>query len=96
MADCVAAGLGVTALLSAAAAPTEAAPEDVLIGFDWAKAPVDVDRATAVENNITTVMSEPAATATRAIAIVRDGLRVGEADIGLQLFHQAVRSSPTL
>lgn len=95
MADRVAAGLGVTALLSAAPAPTEAAPEDVLTAFDWAKAPVDVDRATPVENNTTTVMSEPAATATRAIAIVRDGLRVGEADIGLQLFHQANRSSPT-
>ena len=96
MADRVAAGLGVTALLSAAAAPAEAAPADVLIGCDWAHAPVDVDRATPVENNTTTVMSEPAATATRAIARMSDGLRVGEADIGLQLFHQAVRPSPTL
>ena len=94
MADAVAAGLGVTALLSAAETPTEATPADALVGPAVAKAPVDVDRATAVENNATTVMSEAAATATTAIAMVRDRLRVGGADIGLQLFHQANRSSP--
>lgn len=96
MADPVAAGLGVTALLSAAAAPTGAAPADALIEFDWAKEPVDIDRARAVENNATTVMNKPAATATIAIATERDGLRVGEADIRLQLFHQVIRPSPTL
>ena len=69
MADRVAAGLGVTALLSAAAAPTEATPADALIEFFWAEAAVDIDRVRAVENNATTVMSKPAATAATAIAM---------------------------
>jgi hypothetical protein len=69
---------------------------EVVVGVGEAETPVDDDCATVVENNPATVMSEPAANVARIIAIARDHLGVGEADIGLQLFHQSVGLSLNL
>ena len=85
---------GVAVELGVPVLPSFAAEVVVVVGE--ATTPVDDDRAIVVENNPATVMSEPAATVARTIAIARDHLGVGEADIGLQLFHQSVRLSLSL